>query len=149
MKIKVCNPVFDDTTTISEMWLDDKFECFVLEPTYRGDDNSNHVQFKTAISSGLYKVIIDKSLRFDRYMPHILSIKDYPFGIITLNSAGVRQHWGNWAKDTEACQILGTTKGIDFVGHSVDEFNIYFNKLQNALSTGDVFMEIIRTPRNS
>ena len=126
----------DDVSTISEMLIDGVHECFILEPTDRGTDNANHVEGKTAIYPGDYKITIDQSQRFGRLMPHILAITDYPFGPATLNTAGVRLHWGNYPKDTEACSLCGSTEGKDFVGNSVAEFNPLFAKFQAAIAAG-------------
>ncbi len=144
MKFTVSGQIFTPNSVVSELSIDGKHECYILEPTWRGNDNANHVEFKTAISETAYKIIVDWSPRFNRMMPHIMALSDYQFGPIMFNAAGVRLHWGNFPKDSEACLLCGTTEGADFVGHSVDEFTPLFNKIMQQLNTGSIDLEVIR-----
>lgn len=92
-------------STISELSVDGKFECYVLEDIERVVKIAN----KTAIPVGTYDVIINFSNRFQQMMPLLVDVPNY---------AGVRVHWGNTAVDTDGCLIVGQTKSVDFVGKS-------------------------------
>ena len=104
----------DGTATLGELFIDGNHECWTLEPA-------------TPIPTGTYDLIINFSTRFQRLMPLVVNVPGH---------TGIRIHWGNWAKDTEDCTLVGTTKGADFVGHSVAEFNVLFQKLQDELTAG-------------
>lgn len=106
----------DGTATLGELLIDFQHECWTLEPP-------------DPIEAGTYDLTIDFSQRFQRLMP---LVNDVP------GHTGIRIHWGNWRKDTEDCTLVGQTEGKDFIGHSVDEFNTLFQKLQDALNDGPV-----------
>lgn len=148
MKLKLVSHAFTGNSTISDIFIDGIYECKILEPAWRGNDNKNHVEFKTASPEGMYNVIINHSPRFNRDMPLIQAVEDFDFGNLEYNSCGVRIHWGNYPKDTEACLLTGTTEGADFVGHSVGEFNILFAKFQKAIANGEtITLEIDRSQK--
>jgi hypothetical protein len=86
------------------------------------------VQNESAIPSGTYHVIIDYSKKFDRLMPLLLSVPGYE---------GIRIHWGNYAKDTDGCVLVGFVKAKDFIGKSKDAFDSVFHLIQNAINLGD------------
>jgi hypothetical protein len=106
----------DGTAVLGELLIGGVHECWTLEPA-------------DPIDAGTYDLAVDWSDRFQRLMPHVMNVP---------NHTGIRIHWGNWAKDTEDCLLVGTVKGTDFVGHSVAEFDILFQKLQDALAEGPV-----------
>jgi len=116
MKIVVQRRPPDSIATLGEMLIDGVHECFTLEPA-------------STFAAGTFDLVIDQSVRFRRLMPHVLNVPGH---------SGIRIHWGNWAKDTEDCTLVGETVGTDFVGHSVEEFNLFFQKLQAALEQGPV-----------
>lgn len=116
MKLLVQRQLSDGVATLGELLIDGVHECWTLEPT-------------KPIPAGTYNLIISWSPRFQRLMPLVVNVPGHE---------GIRIHWGNWAKDTEDCLLVGTTKGVDFVGHSVDEFNTLFQKLQNGLEGQEV-----------
>jgi hypothetical protein len=108
----------DGTATLGEMFIDSVHECYTLEPAI-------------PIPAGTYELTIDFSNRFQRRMPHVMNVPGHQ---------GIRIHWGNWSEDTQLCTLVGTTEGKDFVGHSVDEFNAFFLKLDELLSKGEVYI---------
>ena len=123
---------YGNTYTISRLYVDDVYFCFVLEDVVR--NAGVKVAGQTAIPAGIYKVIIDDSTRFKRPMPHILDVPGFE---------GIRIHSGNTDADTEGCLLLGTTwAGTDFIGNSRTAFEGFFPKLQEALKNGEVTIEI-------
>jgi len=106
-------------STIGELYVDGKFECYTLE------DKEREVKIKseTAISKGEYKVIINQSNRFKRLLPLLLNVPNFE---------GVRIHSGNSNHDTEGCILVGTTRSKDFIGSSRIAFQRLFKKMQLA-----------------
>jgi|SRR5271157_3347241 len=116
MKFFVQRQPSDGTATLGELLIDGVHECWTLEPP-------------DTFAAGTFDLTINLSQRFQRLMPLVNNVPGH---------TGIRIHWGNWRKDTEDCTLVGETEGTDFVGHSVDEFNILFQKLQDALAEGPV-----------
>jgi len=119
MRITVQRQTQDGVSTIGEMLIDGTHECWTLEPA-------------NPILAGTYDLIIDFSRHFQRLMLHVLNVPPCP------PDRGIRIHWGNIAANTEGCTLVGETDGKDFVGKSVDEFNVLFGKIQDALQEGPV-----------
>lgn len=111
---------FGDDYTIGKMSIDGVFFCYTLEDKVRDVKVKN----KTAIPEGTYNVIIDKSIRFGKDMPHVMNVPGFE---------GVRIHSGNTSSDTEGCILIGMdwVKG-NFIARSRDAFNAFFPKLQQA-----------------
>jgi len=119
MKITVKRLHRTENSTIGELFIDGKFECYTLE------DKEREVKIKseTAISKGEYKVIINQSNRFKRLLPLLLNVPNFE---------GVRIHSGNSNHDTEGCILVGTTRSKDFIGSSRIAFQRLFKKMQLA-----------------
>jgi hypothetical protein len=119
MKITVKRLHRTELSTIGELSIDGKFECYTLE------DKERDVKIKseTAIPKGEYKVIINQSNRFKRLLPLLLNVKNFE---------GVRIHPGNTNHDTEGCILVGTTRSKDFIGSSRVAFQRLFKKMQLA-----------------
>lgn len=115
---------------LGQLLINGIFECFTLEDIPR----EVKIKGETAIPAGRYQVIIDFSNRFQVRMPLIVNVPGF---------TGVRIHWGNWAKDTDGCPLVGTTKGVDFIGNSRAAYNRLFKKLENALKTEKVWITIV------
>ncbi len=92
-------------STIGELSINGKFECYTLEDVERKEK----IYGKTAIPKGTYNVVMTMSNRFKIVLPLLLNVPNFE---------GVRIHAGNTAKDTEGCILLGQTRAIDFVGSS-------------------------------
>ena len=91
------------------------------------------VHGKTAIPTGRYKVIISYSNRFKKYLPEIVGVPGF---------LGIRIHSGNSAADTEGCPLVGTTKGIDFIGNSRKAFTPLMAKLKAAEKKEKIYITI-------
>lgn len=123
LNLVVTRKIFDDVSTLGELTINGVFECYTLEDTVRA--LGVKVDGKTAIPLGTYQVVLDMSTRFGRIMPHVLDVPGFD---------GIRIHIGNTDADTEGCLLVGRTEGSDFIGHSKEEFEALFTKLQAAKS---------------
>ena len=117
-------------STQGELSIDGEHECFTDEDQVRSPDEPK-VPGQTAIYEGRYRVVVDWSNRFQRYMPHILGVPNFD---------GIRIHWGNVPTDTDGCPLVGTERGTingePGVLHSKAAFAVFFDKL--AEDTGQV-----------
>ena len=118
-----------DNSTIGELSIDGKFQCYVLEDIER----DVKVKGKTAIPKGKYQIVITMSNRFKIELPLLLNVPNFE---------GVRIHAGNTAKDTEGCLLLGKTCSIDFVGNSKVAMKEFMPKLRKEIKKGKVFITI-------
>ena len=91
MELTLTRTDFTNDSTIGELSVNGKFECFTLE------DKVRPVKIKgmTAIPAGAYEVVINFSERFQRPLPLLLNVPNFD---------GIRIHAGNTAKDTEGCK---------------------------------------------
>ena len=119
MKITVKRLHRTDKSTIGELFIDGKFECYTLEDVER----KINIKSETAISKGEYKVIINQSNRFKRLLPLLLNVPNFE---------GVRIHSGNSNHDTEGCILVGKTRSLDYIGNSRLAFGKLFKKMQLA-----------------
>ena len=132
MNIELRRKVFTSNSTIGELFLNGKLECFSLEDRVRPPGVK--VPGQTAIPEGTYEVVITLSNRFKRNLPLLLNVPDFE---------GIRIHTGNTAFDTEGCILLGATKQADMILNSRIAFNSFFAKIQTALKTETVFITIV------
>jgi hypothetical protein len=119
MKILVKRLHKTEKSTIGELSIDGKFECYTLEDVERKEK----IYGETAIDKGTYKVIINRSNRFKVDMPLLLNVPKFE---------GIRIHSGNKAADTHGCILTGTTRGLDFIGNSKKAYNKLFAKMKLA-----------------
>lgn len=118
-----------DKSTIGELYVDGKFECYTLEDVERKEK----VFGKTAIPKGTYDVVMTMSNRFKKMMPLLLNVPGYE---------GVRIHSGNKPEDTEGCLLLGKTRSIDSIGESRNAIAAFYPKVESALKVGKVTITI-------
>lgn len=124
---------YGETYTISRLYVDNIYECYVLEDKVR--DPGVKVPGETAIMAGKYRVIIDYSTRFGKDLPHILAVPMFE---------GVRIHSGNTSEDTEGCLLVGTVwNGGDHISNSRLAFANLYEKLIK--SKDPINIEIIDT----
>jgi hypothetical protein len=129
MKLTIKRLHKTENSTIGEMSIDGKFECYTLEDVER----DVKVFGKTAIPKGIYEVTMTMSNRFKKMMPLLLNVPGY---------AGVRIHSGNKAEDTEGCILLGQTRSIDLISGSRLAIDKFYPKLEAALKLGKVYLTI-------
>lgn len=143
MELILKRNTFTDKSTIGELTIDDKFECYVLEDKDRGlnsemsldELNKLKVFGETAIPYGRYEIKVTYSNRFKKHLPILLDVKGYE---------GIRIHLGNTAVDTHGCLLPGKVKLVDKVADSTFAFNKLFQRIQYALLDGEVFITITK-----
>ena len=119
MKIEVKRLHRTSNSTIGELTIDGKFECYTLEDVER----DVKIKGETAIAKGTYKVIINQSNRFKRLLPLLISVPNFE---------GVRIHAGNSNHDTEGCILVGMNRSLDYITKSRKAFDSLFKKMQKA-----------------
>lgn len=112
----------ESQSLMGQFMIDNFHECYTLEPPVKTDGSKPR-----AIPAGTYPLTIRFSPRFNRLMPHVENVPDF---------AGVLIHWGNFPKDTEGCTLVGSIQGTNFVGHSREEFDLLFEKIDKAFDAG-------------
>lgn len=136
MKLLIDRTDFTEITSEGSLFVDEVFECYTLEDTDRHLETHPEakVQNLTAIPRGTYKIELRFSPHFNTVTPHVLNVPNYEFVLI---------HWGNYAKDTDGCVLVGQTKGHDFIGSSRLAFEALSAKIEHAINSGDsVTLEI-------
>jgi hypothetical protein len=141
MEIEVRRKEFTPISTISEVYVDGKFECYAIEDMDRGlldsmsetEIKSKKIHGVTAIPKGRYKIVISFSNRFQKYLPELIGVKGF---------AGIRIHSGNTSADSEGCILPGTTKALNFVGSSVKAFTALFAKMKAVEKKEKIYITI-------
>jgi hypothetical protein len=131
MKMYLVRDLFNDVCTLGRLSIGLIQECYTLEDVVR----EIKVPGKTAIPYGTYEIIINFSNRFQRPMPLLLNVPGFD---------GVRIHKGNTAKDTEGCILVGNSRGTNSIQESAVAFDRLFPKIEKALQTGKVYIEVLR-----
>ena len=129
MELKILRKELTARSTIGELHVDGRFECFTLEDAVR----PVKIKGVTAIPAGVYEVVVNFSQRFQRPLPLLLSVPNFD---------GVRIHAGNTDADTEGCLLVGKSKAVDFIGSSRAAFEALFPKIQRAAMREKIFIEI-------
>ncbi len=121
--------------TMGVLFVDGRFECFVLEDSIRERPGVPVEDWKvpgdTAIPAGRYQVVITQSPRFGRRLPLLLDVPGFE---------GIRIHAGNRSADTEGCILPGRSRGDGMVMESRMAFERLYEQIRRA--TGDVWIDI-------
>ena len=120
---------FTQQSTIGELSVDGKFECYTLEDMVR----PVKIKGMTAIPAGAYEVVVTFSERFQRLLPLLLNVPGFD---------GVRIHTGNTDLDTEGCILVGKVKKKDAIRSSKVAFDALFPKIQAAAQQEKIFIHI-------
>lgn len=128
----------DDATdgrTIGQLLVDGEFFGYTLEDPIRVGPK---IYGETAIAPGRYRVIINKSQRFNKMLPLICGVPEF---------SGVRLHAGNVASDTSGCVLVGLSRSHDSIESSRLAMAALQARLAGALARGhDVFITIENPP---
>lgn len=130
MQLKLIRKWFTQHSTIGELYAGDVFLCYTLEDTVRPEGVKVYGQ--TAIPAGTYKLIIDLSTRFKRFMPHILNVPGF---------SGIRMHKGNTDVDTLGCVLVGVHKETDRIW----DCEPAYERLMNTIGVDTGFSEKYNT----
>ena len=109
------------------LFIDGKLFCGTLEDRWRDLTKQPKVPGETCIPAGVYRVVIDRSARFGRMMPHVLDVPQFE---------GIRIHAGNTHRDTEGCILLGRHYAEGILTESQYYFNRFMTLLQTAIDQG-------------
>ena len=143
MEILVQRQPSKDGATISRLYVNGVFECYVLEDEIREIKGKPVAEWKiaekTAIPAGRYKIIITMSNRFKKKLPLLLAVAGFE---------GVRIHAGNTAENTEGCLLVGqAVKGNVIVGGtSRPALDALQRKIQAVLDAGENVWVTIKNP---
>jgi hypothetical protein len=113
-------------STIGKLYADGIFVCVTLEDVVRPDGVK--IPHETAVPSGNYNVDITFSPRFGCLMPLLTNVQGF---------VGVRIHWGNSAKDTDGCILVGESKGTDWISGSRRAWDALMALLMAAKARGE------------
>ena len=136
MRLTLNRKEFTDKSTIGELFIEGKFECFVLEDKDRKLETAGEkakVYGLSAISRGHYSIIISWSNRFKQLMPLLLNVPYFE---------GIRIHKGNVPEHSHGCLLVGNTKGKDSIGGSAIAYDRLFKKLSAAAKKEKIVIEI-------
>lgn len=87
--------------TIGELFMDGAYFCDTLEDRVRNMPTEAKIAGVTAIPTGTYKVIVNRSPKFGRELPRLVDVPYFE---------GVLIHRGNTNKDTAGCILVGENK---------------------------------------
>ena len=138
MRLTVDRYNTNSTHTDGLLFIDDKFECFTLEDTYR----EQKVKGETRIPNGTYKVELREVGGFhnkylakygDTFHKGMLWVKDVP------NFEYILIHVGNTQKNTEGCLLVGSTADKDksFIGASGNAYKDFYPKVIAAFENNE------------
>lgn len=129
MDIKIVRDTFTADTTIGKMHIDGAEFCDTLEDTFRNlNDGGVKVQNVTAIPKGEYSC----SLRYSPHLKHwVLWLQDVP------GFTYVYIHFGNYARDTDGCILIGYGRMKDMVTDSDNAFRAFMKKVLAAVSADE------------
>jgi len=120
--IEIKRRVMTPTYTIGDLFINgDKF-CNTLEDTVRRTTDPK-VWGKTAIPAGKYKVDFLFSPHFARKMPTLLNVPNFSHILI---------HYGNTAKDTDGCILVGLNTAPGEISDSRITFGKLFSQMYDA-----------------
>lgn len=129
MNLKLIRKYPGTDCVIGELYVNNQLECYTCEDVER----AVKIAGVTAIPRGIYEIVITYSDRFKKPLPLLLNVPNYE---------GIRIHPGNTAADTEGCILPGRGRTANGVSQSVDAFNALFGKIELAVKTEKVFIEI-------
>lgn len=134
MEFLLTRNLFGERTTISDVTVNGRHLCYVLEDVVRQREGEPvsawKVKGETAIPTGRYEIVIDMSTRFGKLMPHLLNVPGFD---------GIRIHPGNTEVDTEGCLLPGTEIGPahNSVLNSRTAYATWFRLLTQTLHAGE------------
>ncbi len=128
-------------STIGNLSIDGKWECYILEDTDRGLTHDMplsqiaalKIKEETAIPTGRYEIVISFSDKFQKKLPLLLNVPGFE---------GIRIHSGNTKADTSGCLMPGLNKETDKVTGSRDAFKVLMKKIEDAMKLEKIYITI-------
>jgi hypothetical protein len=145
LKVQIKRTDKTKNSSIGELYIDGKFQCFTLEDTER--TNGQKIFGETAIPVGIYTLSLrTKGSTLNEYYK-----KHYPDihkGMIEIENIleykNVYIHIGNYPKDTLGCPLVGLVKGIDEIKESTKAYYKIYPIIASAiLNNEDVTLEVL------
>jgi len=138
MEILLDREVRSKKSTIGKLYVDGKFQCFILEDQDRGLKSTMpvdeimaiKVKHQTCIPEGRYQVKRTFSNRFQKILPSLLNVPGFD---------GIRIHPGNTDADSSGCLLPGQGRSVDMVSNSRKAFQ----ELDNLIAAAEQYGEKI------
>ena len=140
MELKVLRYSDNGESTIGLLFVDGKFECYTLE-----DEARTHKVFnETRIPEGCYD--IEYRVEGGHHARYMRKFGDFHKGMLHLknvpNFKYVLIHIGNDDDDTAGCLLVGSKVNnnqysVGYIESSTDAYTKLYEKVSNALETGD------------
>ena len=130
MELTVLRQVFTSNSTIGQLLVNGRPECFTLEDVVR----PSKIYGETAIPSGTYRLVVTHSPRFKVRLPLLVDVPGY---------SGVRIHPGNTKADTLGCLLVGQSKSVDSIGASRAAFAALMTKIEAAAQVEEVLIKLV------
>jgi hypothetical protein len=136
MKLLLERDIKTKDFTLGKLYIDGQFAVYTCEEAI----TPTKIKGESAIPSGVYRVIINFSNRFQKHLPLLLDVPGF---------TGIRIHSGNVAKnrpdgtdDTEGCILLGTGRKDGEVTNSRLAMSVLMPRIEEGLQNGVVTIEI-------
>ena len=113
--LKILREWFTDKSTCGNLYLDDVWFCYTLEP--RKDQSLGKPY---CIPTGTYSFILQYSPRFKMTTPHLLDVPGF---------TNIEIHPGNYPIDTEGCLLVGSEHQENMVTGSRSTFDKLISNL--------------------
>jgi hypothetical protein len=142
--------------TLSKIFIDDNFECFGLEDTFR----PKKVYGQTRIPKGLYDLTLRTvGGKHSQYTNHRnATIRSIHKGMLWVRNVPgfeyILIHIGNYARDTHGCLLVGKDwvynqqRRERMITNSTDAYINFYNKVYEDTSNGNVEIMFLDADRN-
>lgn len=143
MEIILKRRYFSKTYTIGDLYIDGIFFSNTIEDVVRdlnkdgdlNDAGEGKIMHKTAIPYGIYKVIVNISARFKRFLPRLLNVPHFD---------GILMHNGVDETSSSGCIIVGKNTIKGKLTQSREFMNLLTDKLMAAQQRGEeIWIKII------
>jgi hypothetical protein len=120
-------------STCGQLFVDNELQCWTLEEPFRDG------QPGSCIKAGAYAIELAPSPKFEgssdpwerqqgKSICHLIGVPNRQYILI---------HWGNSAKDTEGCILVGHSHSQDFIGQSRAAYTELKAKIDAAVAAGE------------
>lgn len=128
MKLKLTRRFKGSDYTIGQLFMDGVCFCDTLEDRVRNMPVEAKVPGATAIPTGTYQVIVNRSPKFGRELPRLVDVPYFE---------GVLIHRGNTNQDTAGCILVGENKQKGKVINSTSYELSLTTSIKSAISRGE------------